>query len=241
MALFGGAGPGIPPEKLGVIFNPFVQGDIPFHHKLGSTGLGLSLVKAVIESHGGTVGAQSELGVKTTIKITLPLHNGGQSDRSGISRRPSSCQIFSAAESDSNTHNDNLEVASDSAPEAFSGKHPFKTEILSVDDDPMNHMVLGNMLTPQNYSVLQAVSGEQALAILKDRYAKGGNDWLPPIILMDAMMPGMDGFQTVTAIRSLFPTADMAIMMVSAKATEDAISRGFQAGCNDYITKPVKV
>jgi CheY-like chemotaxis protein len=116
-----------------------------------------------------------------------------------------------------------------------------EAEILSVDDDPMNHMVLRNILKQTSYRVIEADCGEQALQILQERYESGKLDALPSLILMDVMMPGLNGFQTTERIRELFPEALLPIIMISATASEDSICRGFRAGCNDYISKPIKV
>lgn len=114
-------------------------------------------------------------------------------------------------------------------------------EILSVDDDPMNHLVLRNILKNSSYTVIEADCGEQALKFLADRYQVGKLEALPSIILMDVMMPGLNGFQTTEKIREMFPEALLPIIMISATASEDSICRGFRAGCNDYLSKPIKV
>ncbi len=75
-------------------------------------------------------------------------------------------------------------------PRARSCRHPGeKFRVLSVDDDPINQMVIQSLLTPEGYDVTQAMDGEEALDILE----KG--KMLPDIVLLDVMMPGMSGFQ----------------------------------------------
>lgn len=252
-------GPGMTQEQLQSVFTRQAFGGAPDENSMqqGSTGLGLSLVKALVESHKGTVYARSQPWKETVVGVSLPIYRTtkidllsenrmGSSEASDLVSVVDGFSPFKTAGMKSKvvgqefcTHSpSNNEVTSC---EGFVPVHPNKIEILSVDDDHMNHLVLGNMLTPKNYAVLKALSGEQALALLNQRFETGGLQALPPIILMDVMMPDMDGYETVLRIRRTFPTADISIIMISAKATEESIHRGFQSGCNDYIIKPVKV
>jgi CheY-like chemotaxis protein len=109
-----------------------------------------------------------------------------------------------------------------------------KIEVLSVDDDPVNQMVVENLLQPHGYVVIAAMDGFEALEILKSR------DFLPDLILLDVMMPRMSGYEACTKCRALFPSAPLPIIMVSAKTQEENIVQGLNAGCNDYLTKPFR-
>ena len=84
----------------------------------------------------------------------------------------------------------------------------------------------------------QALDGIAALEILEKR--QRDQSYLPDVILLDVMMPKMNGFKTCETIRELFPLSAMPVIMVSAKCREENIIQGLNCGANDYITKPFK-
>jgi two-component system sensor histidine kinase/response regulator len=103
-------------------------------------------------------------------------------------------------------------------------------KILIVDDIPKNIMVLGNTLVEENYEVAYARSGKEAIAqSLK-------NDF--DLILLDIMMPEMDGYETCERILSEPKTSHIPIIFLTAKTDYDSIVKGFDFGAKDYITKP---
>ncbi|MCX6003036.1 MAG: response regulator [Chloroflexi bacterium] len=105
-----------------------------------------------------------------------------------------------------------------------------KPVILVVDDISQNNDLLEAYLVPQGYEIIKAISGEEAL----EKLASNQID----LILLDVMMPGMDGFEVTRRIRQDKKTKLMPIILVTAlKETEDRI-KGIQAGCDDYISKP---
>jgi putative two-component system response regulator len=111
-----------------------------------------------------------------------------------------------------------------------SGPHPL-TSVLIVDDTPQNLTILGELLQPL-YQVRVANSGERALRIV-------GSTPRPDIILLDVMMPGMDGYAVLERLRSDPETHDIPVIFITAmNATEDE-ERGFALGAVDYITKPI--
>jgi len=105
-----------------------------------------------------------------------------------------------------------------------------KPVILVVDDQPQNNELLEAYLAPQGYEIVKATNGEEALAKL----AANEID----LILLDVMMPGMDGFEVTRRIRRDEKNRLMPVILVTAlQETEDRIN-GIKAGCDDYITKP---
>ena len=105
-----------------------------------------------------------------------------------------------------------------------------KPVILVVDDIPQNNDLLEAYLVPQGYEIIKAVSGEEALEKLEHNQID--------LMLLDVMMPGMDGFELTRRIRQDKKTRLMPIILVTAlKETEDRIN-GIKAGCDDYISKP---
>jgi len=105
-----------------------------------------------------------------------------------------------------------------------------KPVILVVDDQPLNNELLEAYLVPQGYEIIKAVSGNEALEKL------AGNQI--DLILLDVMMPGMDGFEVTRRVRQDKKNRLMPIILVTAlRETEDRI-QGIKAGCDDYISKP---
>ncbi|MFH2064544.1 MAG: response regulator [Pseudomonadota bacterium] len=105
---------------------------------------------------------------------------------------------------------------------------PYK--ILIVDDIAKNIQVLGNLLRMEGYAVSYAVSGVQALSILEEE--------LFDLILLDVMMPNMNGFQLCSMIKKETKWKEIPIIFLTAKAQLEDVIEGFQAGAVDYVTKP---
>jgi two-component system sensor histidine kinase/response regulator len=109
------------------------------------------------------------------------------------------------------------------------GDHP--ASILIVDDERRNRALLELMLTPDGFHLLTAASGEEALAmVMRD---------LPDLILLDVMMPGLDGYQVTARIKSNPATENIPVIMVTALDDRDARVRGLNAGAEDFLTKPI--
>ena len=102
--------------------------------------------------------------------------------------------------------------------------------ILGVDDDPTNLKVLQEIVKAMGHSFLSASSGDECLKLLH-RIA-------PKIILLDIMMPGIDGFETCRRIRSDFPMLKVPVIFVSSLNNPEDVARGIGASGNDYIIKP---
>lgn len=107
-----------------------------------------------------------------------------------------------------------------------------QSTLLIVDDQPENLAVLSSLLQP-HYRVRAARSGEQALRAVE-------TPPVPELVLLDVMMPGMDGYQVLDRLRSNPATTRIPVIFVTALAAEEDEQRGFDLGAVDYITKPVK-
>ncbi len=106
-----------------------------------------------------------------------------------------------------------------------------KQRILIVDDTPSNITIL-NTLLKESYHVSAATSGADALALSTSRTR-------PDLILLDIMMPEMDGYEVLTRLKALRRTADIPVIFVTAKVDVADESKGFELGCVDYIAKPI--
>ena len=106
-----------------------------------------------------------------------------------------------------------------------------RKKILLVDDSATILMMEKMILTRGPYSMVTASNGEEAVA-----KAESEN---PDLILMDVVMPKMDGFEAVRRIRRMATVAKMPIIMVTTRGEEHNVETGYEAGCTDYVTKPI--
>ncbi len=103
--------------------------------------------------------------------------------------------------------------------------------ILVVDDTPVNVKLLADLLSVKGYEVATAASGREALDAIAER--------VPDLVLLDVMMPGMDGYEVCQAIRANPATGILPVVMVTALDAKEARIRGLEAGADDFLTKPV--
>ncbi|HBD95847.1 MAG: hypothetical protein A2015_04585 [Spirochaetes bacterium GWF1_31_7] len=103
-------------------------------------------------------------------------------------------------------------------------------KILIVDDIVLNIQVAAGVLQEYNYEILTATGGEQAIKIIKAKK--------PDLILLDIMMPDIDGFDVIKSIKESSETSDIPVIFVTAKNDIETLVAGFNAGAVDYITKP---
>lgn len=103
--------------------------------------------------------------------------------------------------------------------------------ILIVDDEPHNRQLLKVMLAAENVVLQTAVAGEEALALMAEHP--------PDLVLLDVMMPGMDGYEVAAAIKGNEATKSIPIIMLTALDDRDARMRGLNAGAEDFLSKPV--
>ena len=103
--------------------------------------------------------------------------------------------------------------------------------ILVVDDEKTNRVILSRYLKDEGYEVIKAASGQDALAVIKKSHVD--------VVLLDIMMPGLDGFDVLRRIRSKFTEAEMPVIMVTAVDERQTVIDAFHQGANDYLTKPV--
>lgn len=105
-----------------------------------------------------------------------------------------------------------------------------RNTVLVVDDVPVNVLLVKGMLAKQKFNVISANSGQQALEVLSHEH--------PDCILMDILMPNMNGFETTRAVRANPKTRDIPIIMLSALNSDADIREGLDAGANEFVTKP---
>jgi signal transduction histidine kinase len=114
-----------------------------------------------------------------------------------------------------------------SAPSALQGRR-----ILVVDDDRLNLRILGGILRPENYELAEANTGERALEVIAE--------FKPHLVLLDVMMPGIDGFETCRRIRAKYGDQSPPVIFITAKTEADDVVEGLGVGAVDYLPKPFK-
>ena len=105
-------------------------------------------------------------------------------------------------------------------------------KMLIVDDEVSNRELL-EIVFENDFQLMQVESGESALEVIPE--------FMPDIILLDVMMAGIDGYEVCKRIRDNYDHASMVVVMISARALESERQKGFDAGANDYVTKPFSI
>ncbi|OQY56880.1 MAG: hypothetical protein B6247_02250 [Candidatus Parabeggiatoa sp. nov. 2] len=213
-------GIGIPEDKLDKIFQSFEQADGGTAREYGGTGLGLTVSKQLVELHGGQIGVESTVGKGSCFFFSLPFSEGRLEYR-----QASFSQLNRQSLADSNQ---SLSVTS--VQPVFEAVGDIK--ILIVDDEPVNRQVLVNHLSLQHYVVVQVTNGMETLELIQA-------DFKPDLVLLDVMMPKMTGYEVCRQLREQFSRNELPILMLTAKNQVSDMVEGFEAGANDYLTKPI--
>lgn len=106
-----------------------------------------------------------------------------------------------------------------------------KVNILVVDDIPLNVLLIQKMLGRFNFNMLTANNGQAALDIVAEKPVD--------LVLLDLMMPGIDGYEVLRRLRAAEETKELPVVILSALNSSDDVTKGFQMGANDFITKPI--
>jgi PAS domain S-box-containing protein len=219
-------GIGISSDKIPKLFQPFVQIDSSLNRKYAGTGLGLALVKRLVELHGGKVHLTSEVDVGSCFDIFIPyipeLSNTKLADEATQPEIYFESNGGSQPEIDSETITETLAIAPTSSP-----------TILIVEDNEANINTLANYLEAKGYQLLLARDGLAAITMATDQH--------PDLILMDIQMPVMDGLESTKQIRRNPELVNIPIIALTALAMPNDREKCIEAGANDYITKPVKL
>ncbi|MBF0118912.1 MAG: response regulator [Desulfobacterales bacterium] len=230
-------GIGIPKEKFEDIFKSFEQVDGSIEREYGGTGLGLAVTKSLIELHGGKIWVDSQLGHGSIFSFTLPVTYEKpeiKSDKIVKITTVSTDELMSEYQNESLIETSDVlqqrkELEDVRGKIITSNMYGFK--ILVVDDEAVNLQVIKNNLCMAGAESEIVHSGIEALEKL---------DYVhPDLILLDIMMPKMNGYETARRIREKYSKEEMPIIFISAKSHVSDLVYSFESGGNDYITKPI--
>ncbi len=217
-------GVGMNEEYLAHVFEPFSQETGGARTKYQGVGLGLSITKSLVEQMKGTIDVASEVGLGTTVTITLPFTiANAQKDFSANDK--GNLNNLNTDESTPSISGENTTAAS------LSGKH-----ILLVEDNELNLEIAQFMLEDAGIIVTAAKDGAKALKAFLEKPV-GTFD----MILMDIMMPVMNGYEATRAIRTSGrkDALSIPIIAVTANAYDEDRQASFAAGMNEHLTKPL--
>lgn len=199
-------GIGMAPEFLKHIYEPFAQEGDDARSKFQGTGMGMPIVKSLIELMGGTIEISSEVGVGSTFNVQIPL----DIDKNPQARADTVEGVLDCSLADMN--------------------------VLLAEDNELNAEIAQTLLESEGIVVTRAADGNEAVDLYVGRPA-GSFD----AILMDIMMPGMDGYEATRAIRlsEKVDAADIPIIALTANAFAEDAKAAHDAGMNAHLSKPL--
>lgn len=217
-------GIGIPKDQLGKIFNLFERGEIPAQMSTSGTGLGLALAKKLVELHQGKISVASTQGKGSCFSFSLPIYSGPLDE---VEETAQAISFQDDADLTTLSYLDSLKENRDNETSMAA-----ESSILIVDDDPVILKVLTYYLASQNYRILTAMDGNEALETINAR---------PEIdlVLLDVMMPGITGYEVCEKIRKSYSPGELPVLLLTALSQVSDIVMGLESGANDYLQKPI--
>lgn len=202
-------GEGINERDLGNIFDRFFQ--VEQVHPKGS-GIGLSLTKAFIELHQGSIEVESKVGCGTTFTVTLPVVHVSET-----AQVPSKTIDSEAVEAELDIIDTNIRFDND------------KPIALVIDDNKDILKLVGELLT-DDYNIITASNGKIGVKMAKK--------YVPDLIICDVMMPVMDGLECCRLIKSEVSTSHIPVLMLTACTMDEQKVQGYESGADGYLSKP---
>src|SRR5215471_7586267 len=234
-------GVGIPDEQLGLVFERFHRIESTYARTHEGTGIGLALVQELVRLHGGSVRVESAIGVSSTFKVAIPRGKAHlpaeriRAEQSFRSRETRAEAYVDEAErwlSDASGAADDVAMLANvpslaSSLEAVPGT---KREVIVLADDNADMRQYLSRLLSERYEVHAVADGRQALETTRRLR--------PALVLADVMMPRLDGFGVLRAIRDDSALCSTPVILVSARAGEESRVEGLQSDADDYLVKP---
>ncbi|MFN9837820.1 MAG: PAS domain S-box protein [Pseudanabaena sp.] len=224
-------GIGIQGDQIDQLFQPFTQADVSINRKYGGTGLGLAISKRLVELLGGTIWVESFGRIGGNPSLDWSSESSTEYSTQG------SIFHFTIAISTSEIEKDEIEKIqiSPTAPLAITPKlaEKFPLQILLVEDNSFNQLIATTVLERLGYQIDLAKNGVEALQAVQT------NDY--DLILMDIQMPEMDGLMATKLIRQNPENSHLRIVAMTANVLPEDRQACFDAGMDDYISKPIDI
>jgi signal transduction histidine kinase/DNA-binding NarL/FixJ family response regulator len=208
------SGVGIHPNDLPYVFDRYFQSDQPLKKVVGGTGIGLALAKELAHLHGGRLAVESKLGHGTTFTLVLPINE--VSEETVVQPTEVENMVLGAALSET--------IANYSA--KFEVDKPV---LLITEDHPEVRAFIAKTLAPY-FEIKLAENGKVALDVLKTQRVD--------VVISDVMMPVMDGFELLEAIKKDKSLHQVSVVMLTARDDHDDKLFALTLGIDDYLTKP---
>ncbi len=207
-------------EHIRNIFDRFYK--IDMHH--AGSGIGLALVKAFVELHGGTISVESDEKQGTVFTVDLPVRT---CDTHTVEDLLTSSASFASSVSESFSLNDALPIGEEEEP----GKSydPSKTSVLIIDDNADIRSYVHGLLHT-DYTVIEAADGSEGI--------RKAMKYVPDLIISDVMMPGIDGIECCRRLKSELQTCHIPVILLTACSLDEQRIQGYDGGADSYISKP---
>lgn len=207
-------------EHIRNIFDRFYK--IDMHH--AGSGIGLALVKAFVELHGGTISVESDEKQGTVFTVDLPVRT---CDTHTVEDLLTSSASFASSVSESSSLNDALSIGEEEKP----GKSydPSKTSVLIIDDNADIRSYVHGLLHT-DYTVIEAADGSEGI--------RKAMRYVPDLIISDVMMPGIDGIECCRRLKSELQTCHIPVILLTACSLDEQRIQGYDGGADSYISKP---
>ncbi|MDZ8054698.1 MAG: response regulator [Aulosira sp. ZfuVER01] len=209
-------GRGIPTDKLDSIFERFQQVDSSDSRNHDGTGLGLAICKSIVQQHGGRIWVESTVNEGSTFYFALPVLRSPQAVELALTTQPRQWRQVSKRASQNN------------------GFSELRTEpsplVLVCDDDPVISRELQTLLETGGYRVLTVATGQDAIALAATQH--------PDVIVLDLLMPGMNGWETMAVLKEQAETKDIPIVICSVY--KPSLNCQPSADFVDWVSKPVQ-
>ena len=213
-------GIGVPDDKFHRLFTAFEQVDSSTSRQYGGTGLGLAIARRMAQMLGGDILVSSEIGRGSTFTVLLPPTPPTPDTEFAAPAKSAPREPAPRAHSPALV----LESIADDRDAIEAGQ----TVILLIEDDLAFARILADMIHRKGYRVLAAADGESGLALARDHHPTG--------ILLDVMLPGMDGWTVIERLKGDPTTRPIPVHFISAA---DEATRGLEMGAVGFLTKPV--
>ncbi len=217
------SGEGLEPVELEGLFGRFAQSTRSRSRKFGSTGLGLPVVRELVELHGGTIAAESELGKWVRFTVRLPENHALTAGPALVSRAsPTELLLYEAASTRENS------AAASPLGVANNEGLDLPTLVVAEDNEALRAFVVKNLAG--TFRVIEAGDGAQALRFIRQHQ--------PDVVLSDLMMPEMDGLELCAELKADPTLCTIPFVLLTARADIDTRLSGFEKGADDYLMKP---